>query len=225
MLIIFDIDGTLCDTHDVDSACFANALEAVTGHPLATVDWSRYPEATGSAIVRDFLRVLGDTNPVETEGRILSEFLSRLESAARSDPASFRAIDGALEMFHELADDPAHTVAIATGCWTQSARFKLQAAGFRAEETPFASSSDVPRRRDIISLAAERAGCDLTDAVYVGDGLWDLQATQALGIPLIGIGRKHTLLRERGARHTFPSFQDRAAFFKALADASPARPT
>lgn len=216
MLIIFDIDGTLCNTHDVDAQCFAQAVEAVSGHSLATVEWSRYPEATGSAIVSAFLFDLGDPTPGKTEQHILSEFVSRLETEAQSCPELFRPMDGAFEIFREIRVHASHKVAIATGCWAQSAQFKLRQAGFDVSEVPFASSSDTPLRKDIIALAAKRAGTSVKEAVYVGDGPWDFKATRELGMRFIGIGRRHQTLRDLGAEFVFPSFQEKAAFFHAL---------
>ena len=83
---------------------------------------------------------------------------------------------------------------------------KLNAAGFDLAGIPMATSSERSARADIIRLAIERAGRSLDEAVYVGDGPWDLRATQQLGIPFIGVGRKVARLREAGARHTLDDF-------------------
>ncbi|HTF99198.1 MAG TPA: HAD family hydrolase [Nitrospirota bacterium] len=216
MLIIFDVDGTLCDTHDVDTRCYRGAFESVTGRSLASVDWSRYPEATSSAIVHGLLTDMGFGNPDEEEQRILAEILTRLRDAARASSAWFQPVLGAVELFDELRGRDDHAVAIATGDWGESARFKLEMCGFRLDDVPFASSSDTRRRADIISLAAGRAGFRTEDAVYVGDGPWDARATRELGMRFIGVGHRHEVLRKEGARAVFRSFTDQAEFFKAL---------
>jgi len=64
-----------------------------------------------------------------------------------------------------------------------------------------ATSSDAPRRSDIIRLAAQRAGRSLSDVVYVGDGVWDLKASGDLGIGFIGTGSRLNRLKEAGAEH------------------------
>jgi phosphoglycolate phosphatase-like HAD superfamily hydrolase len=104
MLIIFDIDGTLCDTHNVDARCHIEAIESVTGHSLASVDWSRYPEATSAAIVQDLLSDLGIPDGVATEQLILDEFLARLDAEAEREPGLFLPVAGALELFEELSN-------------------------------------------------------------------------------------------------------------------------
>lgn len=215
MLIIFDIDGTLCDTSEVDAACYAEAIEQVTGRSLSTVDWSSYPEATNTAIAQDFLREIGEKEIELRERHIREEFVRRLEDKGRSNPELFRPIDGAREIIAHLRRKK-YSIAIATGCWRESAHSKLRMAGFDVNGMPFASSSDTRRRPDIIALAAERAGRAISDSVYVGDGVWDVKAAHELGMRFIGIGRSHEILRGHGARTVFPSFRDVKAFFDAL---------
>lgn len=217
MLIIFDIDGTLCDTTDVDAACYAEAIEHVTGRSLSTVDWPSYPEATNAAIAQDFLREGGEQEIAIRERQIREEFVRRLEDKGRRDPGLFRPIDGALEIVDDLRRKN-YIIAIATGCWQESAHIKLRLAGFDVSGIPFASSSDTRRRADIIALAASRAGRAVSDAVYVGDGVWDVKAARELGMRFIGIGTKHELLRENGARRVLASFRDGEAFYGALKD-------
>jgi hypothetical protein len=55
LLAVFDNDGTICDTQDVEGRCYARAIERVTGITLSTLDWATYAEPTSSAIVRDLL--------------------------------------------------------------------------------------------------------------------------------------------------------------------------
>jgi phosphoglycolate phosphatase-like HAD superfamily hydrolase len=217
MLIIFDIDGTLCDTHEVDAVCYAEAIEHVTDRSLSTVDWASYPEATNAAIAQDFLREGGEQDTGLRERQIQDEFVRRLEEKGRINPDLFRPIDGAPEIIDDLRRN-SYSIAIATGCWHESAHTKLRLAGFDVRGIPFASSSDTRRRPDIIALAAARAGCAVSDAIYVGDGVWDVKAARELGMRFIGIGRRHELLREHGVRRVLASFRDEKAFFDALHD-------
>jgi HAD superfamily hydrolase (TIGR01549 family) len=216
MLIIFDIDGTLCDTREIDARCHIEAFEAVTGRSLATVDWSLYPEATSAAIVQDLLSEMGIQNSAETEQRILEEFIARLRAEGLVKPESFRPLEGAIELFEDLGGRENYKIAIATGDWDVSAKLKLRRAGFKTDSVPFASSSDTRRRADIISLAALRAGVEVSDAVYVGDGLWDIKAAQELGMRFVGVGSDHELLRRHGASHVLVSFADKSLFFSSL---------
>jgi hypothetical protein len=68
--------------------------------------------------------------------------------------------------------------------------------------------SDTPRRRDIIPLAASRAGFDLASVVYFGDAPWDARVSDILSVPMIGIGRRYEQLRELGVRHVFRDYSN-----------------
>lgn len=219
MLIIFDIDGTLCDTHEVDARCHIEAVESVTGRSLAAVDWSLYPEATSAAIVQDLLSEMGVLDAVDTEQRILKEFIARLDTEAQRKPDLFRPLDGALELFEDLRGREDYKIAIATGDWRESAKLKLRLAGFKTDDVPFASSSDTRRRADIIVLAARRAGFEVSDAIYVGDGLWDIKAARELSMRFVGVGRKHELLRQHSASQILASFADKSLFYSSINDA------
>jgi phosphoglycolate phosphatase-like HAD superfamily hydrolase len=214
MLAIFDNDGTICDTQDAESDCYARAIEAVTGRALATLDWTKYEESTSTAIVRGLLA--GDPAAEEKEERIAREFVRLLQEVRPKSPGDFAPLAGAVEFMGRLKQEAVCSVAIATGGFAAEARYKLQCCGLALDEYPHATSSDTPRRRDIIRLAAFRAGFELSSVVYFGDGLWDLQACGVLGIPMIGIGRRHEQLRALGLRHVFRDYSDAEAIIGAL---------
>src|SRR5947207_620511 len=73
MLAIFDNDGTICDTQEVEGVCYARAIEHVTGRSLSTLDCMAYDEPTSSAIVREFLA--GDVAAERKEEEITREFV------------------------------------------------------------------------------------------------------------------------------------------------------
>ncbi|MCH6256315.1 hypothetical protein MLD52_07130 [Puniceicoccaceae bacterium K14] len=81
------------------------------------------------------------------------------------------------------------------------------------QETP---SSDTPKRKDIIPLAAKRASYPLSDCVYFGDASWDIKASHELEIPLIGIGRKPHLFTKQNRKPHFRDFKEVEPIVKAL---------
>lgn len=214
MLAIFDIDGTLCDTQEVEGRCYALAIERVTGLSLATLDWTTYEEPTSSAIVRDLLR--GDVAAVDKEARIKREFYRLLQEERPNFPRDFAPVTGAAEFIEHLLWENTCAVALATGCFDTTASFKLACCGIAMDRFPHATSSDTPRRRDIIPLAAARAGYGLSSVVYFGDAPWDVVVSKALGIPMIGIGRRYEELRIFGVRHTFRDYSDAESITGAL---------
>lgn len=206
MLAVFDIDGTLCDSQEVEGQCFATAIERVTGNSLETLDWSKYNEPTSSSIVRDLLA--GDVDAIGKEQAIKIEFCRLLEENRQFFPGDFMPLLGAVEFVERLQAERICGVAIATGCFGLSAQFKLECCGMVMDHIPNATSSDAAKRTDIISLAASRAGFGLVSVIYFGDGPWDVHAARALEIPMIGIGRRHERLRELGVRHVVKNYAE-----------------
>jgi len=124
-------------------------------------------------------------------------------------------------MLARLNRSSGYRVAIATGCWGDSARVKMASAGMDYDAYPSASADDAPERAAIIQLAVERAarrygGFD--DSVYIGDGVWDARACLALGVPFIGIGvaGQAEKLRQAGAVRVFPDLADGDEFLRFL---------
>ncbi len=214
ILAIFDNDGTICDTQEVEGVCYAKAIERVTGRSLSTVDWTTYEEPTSSAIVRDLLT--GDPAALTKEEEIKREFVRLLEQERPRFPGDFTPLQGAVQFITRLKQERICSVAIATGCFDTSARFKLKCCGITLDDFPHATSSDTPRRRDIIPLAASRAGFHVSSAVYFGDAPWDVRVAATLGVPMIGIGRRCERLRELGVQHAFRDYGDSDAIIRAL---------
>ena len=216
LLAIFDNDGTICDTQEVEGACYAKAIEHVTGRSLSTLDWTTYEEPTSSAIARDLLA--GDPAALAKEEDIKREFVRLLEQEHPTFPGDFTPLPGAVRFIARLKAERICSVAIATGCFDTSARFKLKCCGIALDEFPHATSSDTPRRRDIIPLAASRAGFPVSSVVYFGDAPWDVRVSGILGVPLIGIGRRWERLRELGVQHVFRDYSDADAIIRVLCD-------
>jgi len=208
-LIIFDVDGTLLDANAIDNACFDRAFQETTGMALTESIWSGFSEVTARAIIH---QALGHGRPDigVMENRVKDAFLAKLRTSHEQNPNAIRAFSGAIGLIASLSKRPDLGIAIATGCWRETAHFKLKAAGFDLTKIPFACASDCYRRTEIISLAAQRAGVPIEHAVYVGDGPWDFRATQELGIPFIGFGRRIETLRQAGATYTLDEWNEDA---------------
>lgn len=217
-LLVFDIDGTICDSREAEGVCFAEAIQEVTGFSLATLDWTQYPEPTSAAIVRDVLARLQDPEPGQTELRIVDLFVQKLSLAALAFPAEFSPLPGAPEFIRLLQQDERFVIGFATGCYEAEASFKLKCCGIEMKQFPFATSSDFPARRQILPLVIRQAGFDTNSAVYFGDGAWDIKVSRGLGIPMIGIGRRRAMLLGEGIPHVFSDYQDPDAILKALGE-------
>jgi phosphoglycolate phosphatase-like HAD superfamily hydrolase len=198
----------------VEWRCYALAIERVTGRSLADIDWTTFAEPTSSAIVRALLA--DDADAASKEELIKHEFCNLLEEERPNFPGDFSPIPGAVEFMTRLERDGICSVAIATGCFDASARYKLACCGVALERYRHATASDTPTRREIIPLAAARAGFGLSSVVYFGDASWDVAVSRALGIPMIGIGRRIEQLRALHVRFTFRDYSDPDAILAAL---------
>ena len=67
---------------------------------------------------------------------------------------------------------------------------KLQRAGISTEGIVLASSDDSVERVGIMNACLDRLGGSAEHAVYVGDGIWDLEAARRAGWSFVGVGRK-----------------------------------
>jgi phosphoglycolate phosphatase-like HAD superfamily hydrolase len=211
-LVIFDVDGTLTDTVTVDAHCFLRAFADVCGFAAVDPNWSRYHNATDAGIYHEVFEARMGRAPSLNETIKFRDYLVELfRVAARAAP--FAAVAGAPQLLAQLHISEAYRVALATGCWRESARVKMASARMEYDAYPSASADDAPEREAIMQLAVERAaeryGC-LDDAVYVGDGLWDARACRVLGIPFIGIGKAASAakLHAEGAIEVLPDFSD-----------------
>lgn len=199
-MIVFDVDGTLIDGEKADWSSFQSAFEEVAGFVLTPTFFAGIEEVTAQAIVHQALAALPLEERRRKERAIREDFLSRLQAACVLDAAAFRAVQGAVVLLREL-QHRGIPVAIATGDWRETITLKLRTAGIAFEDIPLVTSSEFYSRAEIITSAVEKAGGVLQDAIYVGDGLWDLRACKQLGIRFVGVGRRAENLRAAGALH------------------------
>ncbi|MEM9079709.1 MAG: HAD family phosphatase [Verrucomicrobiota bacterium] len=214
MLAIFDIDGTICDTTEVDEQCFTEALRITLKGSFPRRLWESYKDVTSSGIVREILISHPDAESLEDE--IEKTFLKLLQQAHQENIKAFQPILGAPQFLHQLIKSEFCDAAIATGCFRTEANFKLNCVGISLNSFPHATSSDEQSRSKIIELAAKRAGFRLNDCIYFGDASWDVQATSQLNIPMIGIGRKAEQLAELGVSHCFENYENPELILSAL---------
>lgn len=210
-LIIFDVDGTLIGGESYDWAAFDAAFKDVSGFNFPPGFFNVVAEVTGQAIVRRALPDLDSDRIEDAVTHISRGYAARLAIDIATHPEAFEATPGAVALLGRLTAQ-GYTCAIATGDWHSSISQKLTAAQIPWQELPMATCSDRLSRAEIISLAAERAHRPIHEAIYVGDGTWDLRATQTLNIPFIGCGKNIDRLKTAGARFAVPDLNPESFF-------------
>ena len=223
-LAVFDIDGTLANTNQVDAICYVRALELEFGLTGIDDDWSHYTHSTDPGIMNQVFRQNLGRLPSQAEvAAFQGRFLALLMEERRKNPGQFREVKGAGALLRHLADIPDWIAAFATGGWAVTAKFKLEAAGLPFIGLPFACGDDAVSREDIIRKAVHRArkltGTEGFDGIVsLGDGVWDIKAAGILKIGFIGVGDQARLL-DMGAGLAVPDFQDPEACLALLEQA------
>ena len=221
-LVIFDVDGTLTATNDIDSKSYETAVAAFLRLPGISSEWSRYPEVTDAAIFEYLCREQLARKPTPDEIRhVQTALVACFQQAFEIQPEMFAPVPGAPEFIRMLQKQAVWAVALATGAWGCSARFKLAAVGLA--DVPLSTSDSAGARHEIVCKAMD-LGCiaygqqSFDRTVLVGDALWDLSTARRLNLPFVGVasGKKGLALEEHGASHVVPDFQDPERVIDAL---------
>lgn len=231
-LVLFDIDGTLTLTEEVDNRCYLCALGEALGTTDIDSDWAKYLHVTDSGIAAALWEARHGAPPSGRQlDAVRERFVALLEREFAHDSAVCRAVPGAAAILAALVDRAGFAVGLATGGWLESARLKLRHAGLGEREFPLASASDARAREAIMALAAERVAAHrgvpgFTSIVYVGDGVWDVKAARRLGWHFVGVGSGESAarLRREGAQWVIADYRDQGRFFDAIAQHGQAEP-
>ncbi len=220
---VLDIDGTLMPSQHIDNQCYWQAVFEHFGQEPQTLDLHDFAHVTDGSILQEWMLANhGREATPEEVSRIRQRFLDLITRAHEVSPGAFAASPGLNEWLGERLGTFGNCVAIATGGWGHTARFKLSVAGLDVYNLPLASSDDGDSRQAIMQQALRlllaNSGCtantdDSPPVCYIGDGVWDWQAARQLGWDFIGIacGEQACRLKQAGAKHVFCNFAELAA--------------
>ena len=185
---LFDIDGTLARSNDLDERLFARAIEEVLGVTGISTDWASYHETTDEAITRELIQRHRGADDEDQLVRVTQERFIEMVRADLADlQRSIAPVPGVPRVLDRLAAREGAAVAMATGGWPESARLKLDTIGVDYQAHHLSTCADHPHRYAIIQHALDRLGRDREGAVYFGDGIWDARASKRLGIGFVGV--------------------------------------
>lgn len=186
--VMFDIDGTLVKSYELDSRVFIASVREVTGI-IVDSDWSTYHHVTDAGILEEIIETNGITNRQETCKKVKDLFIQKLADSIAENP--IREVPGAASFLALLNSRDDVVVSLATGGWHESAALKLSSAGIDFLSIPLASSDDNISRTEIMKTAFSRASNGrLYPCTYFGDGSWDKQACEKLGYDFVLVGNR-----------------------------------
>ena len=224
-VVIFDIDGTLTRTNGVDEACYAQAVHDVLGVSGISTDWSSYRHSSDNGILHEIIETHCKRAPTGRDFRaVRSRFIELVSIRSRRDSEGWEEVAGAREILRELPS-MGWTIAVATGGWGPSALRKLECANISTSSIAFACADHAFARLDIIRWALRAAvgvvKSSSIPVVYVGDGVWDIQAARAGGYGFVGIGHgeRASRLVAAGSQFVMSDYLDRSRFEHALTSA------
>ncbi|MCA9056911.1 MAG: HAD family hydrolase [Planctomycetaceae bacterium] len=221
-LVVFDLDGTLVQSMNIEDLCFVRALQLAWQISDVDTNWNHYQHVTETAIADDLFRARYGRSPDESEiSELQSVFASELNVALQH--TKLKLIPGADRALEALKGNPCWQAAIATGTWDCTCRLKAAAVGLPLEQLPVATADDGRTRSEIVRTAIQRASqhCGIRDfhrIICVGDGLWDVKTAVLLDLPIIGVahGPQADLLHQAGAVGVISDFQDLHHFLSLL---------
>lgn len=203
---MFDIDGTLIQSYELDSQCYVASVQSVLGF-TPNDDWGSYKHTTDSGILKEIASHLSSPSPFEViQQKVKAAFLSNLRFAIEKEPIT--PIDGALDFLNKLKSNDDISISIATGGWKESAILKLESAGFNLDGVFLASANDHCSRVEIMKRALPHS-IKPEDVMYFGDGEWDKRACEELGFTFILVGNR---FKHKPSIQSFENF-DRTLLF------------
>ncbi len=215
-LVIFDIDGTLTKTTQVDDQCFVQSFVDELGIADLDTNWARYPTVCDSGITQHIFRThLGRMPSAMELARLQRRFVALLEHAYEHEPQLFVEVPGAGAVIKNLRQHADWAVAIASGGWQASAVFKLSKAGIAVDGLPAAFADHGITREVILATALVMARHTyqqqhFSRIAYIGDGVWDVRTARHLNLDFVGVasGNHEAVLRAEGARAIIQGFTD-----------------
>jgi HAD superfamily hydrolase (TIGR01509 family) len=189
--VVLDVDGTLLDTVYLHVHAWWEALDAA-GHDVRARDIHRQIGRGADDLVEE---LIGKPDESLVDGH--AERWAPLR--ARCHP-----YDAARDLLQALRERGLTTVLATSGSDDDVEAF-LDLLGGREAVDEVVGDSEVEHSKpapDIVRAALERAGVAASDAVMVGDTVYDVQAAVAAGATAVGVlcgGISEAELREAGA--------------------------
>ena len=194
MLLLFDIDGTLLQSHGVGRRAVEHSLSARLGHPVDTSSVT----FSGKTDPQIFRQILSNPDIVGTVPEDLEVAIRQAcEAYARRmhetwDQATVEALPGAVGLVQSLYGE-GHRLGLLTGNLEPMAHLKVERIGLGPEFSLGAYGSDHEDRNCLPLVALERARemghADLqpNHLVLIGDTPRDVEAAQAVGAKSVAV--------------------------------------
>lgn len=197
--VLFDVDGTLVDSSYLHTVCWWQAFRQYQRDvPMAAIH--RAIGMGSGELTRHLV-------PGITESEI-ADLRASHDAHYAGHWAGLRTLPGARELVRHCHQTGLVTVLASSASQRELAVLRQvldvdEAIDHATHSDEAGAGKPAP---DLIQVALDKAGLAASQAVYVGDSVWDVQACQAIGLDCIGLecgGTSAAELREAGALTTF----------------------
>lgn len=189
-LLVFDIDYTLTQTAKIYQDIFAEGLKEL-GVKKKSHKFNSYKHHTDSYIAKEIYESEIKSNFSESKMKELEQVIDNKLQAIE-----IKEIRAASETISKLQKNKEVAICFATGSFLKPATQKLHAIGIKFNPLQLMASNDFYKREEIVKEAIKNAkkfyGVDSFNRIIsIGDGIWDLNCANNLGIDFIGIGNRN----------------------------------
>ncbi|MEU4419754.1 HAD family hydrolase [Actinoplanes sp. NPDC024001] len=203
--VLFDVDGTLIDTTYLHAVSW---WEALRQHDR-DVPMSEIHRGIGMGSDKLLDHLLGTDRDRSAD----EEMTTAHDVLYGAWWERLRPLPGAADLLRAVSQRNLAAVlaSSARAAELQQLRRVLGADDVIAAATSSADAEESKPAPDILQAALDQSDVDPKRAVYVGDSVWDVQASGKLGIPCIGVtcgGTSAAELREAGAIATYANPAD-----------------
>jgi phosphoglycolate phosphatase-like HAD superfamily hydrolase len=228
-LVLFDIDGTLLNSHGAGRRAMESALQVVFG--VTGASSYRYDGKTDRQIVREQMRNAGhDDAWIDARmPELLDAYLEGLRRELAAPDARVDALTGVVALLDALVERDHCVVGLLTGNLEPGAREKLAAARIEWEQFRVgAFGSDHEVRHELPAIAQARArerfGREYTGraVVIIGDTPADIHCGRPVGARAIAVATGHYTvddLRAHDPAAVFADLGDTTAVLASIDDA------
>jgi len=192
LLVLWDVDLTLIDTHWTDKLAMAEAGRDLIGRDF-TIDGVDMAGTLDPTIWRAIATANGVEDPDGMEARYRAAYLARLTAREAEHPV-IHALPGARELVAALGRSDGIVQGVLTGNYPEIGRRKLECAGVDlAPFAVFAWGTDGRERRELFPAAFARAAGVLRRAVtparvvVIGDTLRDVACAREFGCRMLAV--------------------------------------
>jgi len=187
--LIFDVDGVIADTEEVNARASIKVFEDLFGvKGFKRQDFEAGLGRGAAEYVKAAARIHGlklTEEQIEKATKLRQDYFLKILSEEPLPP-----FPGVLELIEEAMHREDFRVAIATSSTPEKSRAVLESAQIPYEKMVYITGSDVQNKKphpELFLLAAERMGIEPTNCVIIEDAPDGVQAARAAGAKCLAV--------------------------------------